>query len=255
MQALILAAGFGKRLQPITDKIPKSLVEVNGVPLLVNALECLSGRNIKEILIVVGDKKEQIIEKLGHRYKNMKITYIENPVYQYTNNVYSFWLAKNYIHDDVLMLECDLFYHRALIDNFLENCHAACNILVSKFDPVTMDGTVVETDEDDKVRSLIIKRDQQLNRIDYANMAKTVNIYFYKEEFIVQKFLPAIELYVKTQSVDSYYELVLGSLIYYKNSDIFAIYCDSKEWCEIDDVGDLERANALFRRNNEDGNV
>ena len=248
MQALILAAGFGKRLRPITDKIPKSLVEVNGVPLLVNALECLSGRNIKDVLMVVGDKKDQIVEKLGHQYKDMNITYIENPIYQNTNNVYSFWLAKNYVQDDLLMLECDLFYNRTLIDNFLANSNADCNLLVSKYDPAKMDGTVVETDDANKVRSLIIKSDQTQNPNDFTNHAKTVNIYFFKEEFITQKFFPAIELYVKTQSVNSYYELVLGSLIYFKNSDISAIYCDPDEWCEIDDIIDLERANSMFNR-------
>lgn len=79
MQALILAAGCGKRLRPLTDYVPKSLVEVNGIPLLVNALECLSGRGIEEVLIVIGDKKDIIVERLGFRYKEMKIVYIVVP--------------------------------------------------------------------------------------------------------------------------------------------------------------------------------
>jgi choline kinase len=245
MQALILAAGFGKRLQPLTNTIPKCLIEVNGTPLLLNTLKCLSGRNITEVLIVVGDKKEQIINRVGHQYKEMKITYIENPKYRETNNVYSFWLSGNYIKDDLLMLECDLFYNRTLIDKIITDSKSACNILVSRYNVKTMDGTVVTVIRDNKISSLTIKRYQKEN-FDYSDVAKTVNVYFFRKEFIIERFLPSIENYVKTQSVNSYYELVLGSLIYYGNSDIRAIYIDESEWCEIDDVKDLERANVLF---------
>jgi NDP-sugar pyrophosphorylase family protein len=246
MQALILAAGFGKRLQPITNNIHKSLVEVNGTPLLLNALDCLSDRNITEVILVIGDKKEQIIEKVGHYYNKMKITYIENPVYQTTNNVYSFWLAKNYINDDLLMLECDLFYRKELIDKILQESDASCSLLVSKYNSDTMNGTVVTTDKNNTVLSLVIKRNQKEN-FDYSDAAKTVNIYFFKKPFIVGKFLPTIETYIETQSDNSYYELVLGSLIYYGNDDIRAIYVDESEWCEIDDTDDLKKANLLFK--------
>jgi choline kinase len=245
MQALILAAGFGKRLQPLTNTIPKCLIEVNGNPLLLNALECLSGRNITEVLIVIGDKKEQIINRVGHQYREMKITYIENPKYRETNNVYSFWLSGNYIKDDLLMLECDLFYDKTLIDKIIVESKSACNILVSRYNSTTMDGTVVTVVRDNRISALTIKRDQKEN-FDYSDVAKTVNVYFFQKEFIIERFLPSIENYVKTQSVNSYYELVLGALIYYGNSDIRAVYIDESEWCEIDDVKDLERANVLF---------
>jgi NDP-sugar pyrophosphorylase family protein len=248
MQALILAAGFGKRLRPITDVIPKCLVEVAGTPLLLNSLNCLSGRNITEVLIIVGDKKEQIINRCGHSYNGMKITYIENPLYQETNNVYSFWLAKNYIHDDLLMFECDLFYRRSLVDRLLEQSRGVCNILVSPYNAATMDGTVVAVGDNDKVKALITKRDQDAS-FNYARMNKTVNIYFYKKEFITKKFMPAVETYITTQSLNSYYELVLGSLIFYKNDDICAVYIDPIEWCEIDNADDLKRANEQFKDN------
>lgn len=248
MQALILAAGFGKRLQPITNNIPKSLVEINGTPLLVNALECLSGRNITEVLIVVGDKKDIIINRIGHSYNEMKIIYIENPIYNKTNNVYSLWLAQNYVHDDLIMLECDLFYHRELIDIILSG-KASCNILVSPFNKLTMNGTVVNITENNQVTSLITKQKQK-NAFDHTNLMKTVNIYFYKREFILNKFFPAIDLFIKTQGVNSYYELILGSLIYYGNSDISAICINESKWCEIDNIEDLELAKKKFNIHN-----
>jgi choline kinase len=251
MQALILAAGYGKRLQPLTNKIPKSLVKVNDIPLLLNILECFSGRTIQEVLIVVGDKKEQIVNTVGYQYKEMNIIYIENPIYKHTNNVYSLWLARNYINDDLLMSECDIFYKRSLIDKILEKKDIACNILVSKYNPSIMDGTIVEADDKNKASALILKQCQTIG-CDYTNMAKTVNVYYFQKKFIVDQFMPAIETYVKTQSVNSYYELVLGSLIYYRNNDIRITYIDDKEWCEIDDMDDLKRAHILFNSKNQD---
>lgn len=246
MQALILAAGYGKRLRPLTDYTHKSLVEVNGTPLLVNALNCLSDRDINEVIIVVGDKKDMVIGKIGHYYRGMKITYVENPIFHNTNNVYSLWLARPYIHEDLIMLECDLFYTRSLIDKIITGT-ADCNILVSPFNPATMDGTVVCVGQNLVIDALIIKRDQNDN-LNGTNIYKTVNVYKFLKDFISKKFMPAIETYIKTQSVNSYYELVLGSLIYYKNDDVRAVVIDSSEWCEIDNVNDLNYANEKFKK-------
>lgn len=245
MQALILAAGSGLRLRPVTDTVPKSLVKVNGISLLENALQHLAHRDISEVIIVVGDKKEKVIAAIGYEYAGMRIVYVDNSLYNETNNVYSLWLARNYIHDDLLMLECDLFYRRPLIDKILSG-RADCNILVSPFDESCMEGTVVTADPEGRVASLTIRRDQT-GAYDYAGKLKTVNIYFFRKAFITGCYFPAIETYVKTQSVRSYYELVLGSLIYFGNDDIRIVPVGKDEWTEIDDVEDLKRAEARFR--------
>lgn len=244
MQALILAAGFGKRLQPITNTIPKSLVEVNGTPLLVNALNHLSGRNIDEVVIVVGHKKEKIMERIGHMYQGMKIIYVENPEYDRTNNIYSFYLARNYIHDDVIMLECDLFYQRELID-IIVDAKADCNILVSPFNPETMDGTVIEPDDGGKAKALFVNRMQGPD-FRFDSKMKTVNIYKFKKDFIVNKFFPMVETYMNLYDKNSYYELALGTLIYLGNDDCQIVPIDESQWCEIDDSEDLKRACIRF---------
>lgn len=248
MQALILAAGYGRRLRPITDTIPKSLVEVNGKPLLINALDCLSDRNISEVLLVVGDKKQIIIDRIGHEYNGMKITYIENPLYRETNNVYSLWLARDYIKSDIIMLECDLYYRSKLIELVLQG-KADCNIAVSPFDPSSMSGTVVEVSGNTDVKSLIIKRDQtdEFLAINSGKLYKTVNIYKFSKDFVIKKYMPAIDSYVRTQGVNSYYELVLGALIYYGNDNIKIVLADSSDWAEIDDVEDLRKAEEKFK--------
>ena len=118
-------------------------------------------------------------------------------------------------------------------------------MMVSPFDEKTMDGTVVRVNSDEVVSSLLIKRDQDLS-LDYVNMYKTVNIYTFAKDFICNKFMPAIDTYIRTQGVNSYYELVLGSLIYYKNSKIEAVVVDSSLWSEIDNIEDLKQAERKF---------
>lgn len=246
MQAIILAAGFGSRLRPLTDKMPKSLTEINGTPLLVNALTHLSSCGIDETIIVVGHMREKIIEQVGFKFNNMKITYVENSLYRETNNVYSLFLCKEYINDDVILMECDLFYREKLIKTIL-NGTSACDILVSKYNEKTMDGTVISCDTDNRVQQLIVKK-QQTNGFNFQGLFKTVNVYRFSRDFILNKYFPALALYVNTQSCNSYYELVLGGLIYFGNENIKAVFIDESEWAEVDSIEDLEAAENKFKR-------
>lgn len=245
MQAIILAAGFGQRLSPITEKIPKALVMVNGKSLLENALSQLAEYEmIDEVIIVVGHLKDKIMEQIGTSYKGMRITYVDNPRHRQTNNVYSFYLTKEYIRDDVVMLECDLFFNKTLLRSIMDG-RAECNILVSPYNKKTMDGTVILT-EGDRAKALVIKK-FQTEGFDYTGCMKTVNVYKFSKDFLVNHFLPAIETYVKYESVNSYYELVLGSLIYYGNSDIRVVEISEDCWAEVDDIDDLRRAEEKFK--------
>lgn len=244
MQAIILAAGFGGRLRPLTDSMPKCLTEVNGIPMLLNTLGILDKCGISETIIVVGHMREKIVDTIGFQLNNMRITYVENTVYRETNNVYSFFLTNQYIHDDVLLIECDLFFREKLIRDVMAG-DADCNIMVSPFNPDTMNGTVVRVEPDQSVTSLVIGK-RQHEGFDYSSMMKTVNVYKFKSDFIISMLMPAVELYVRTQQVKSYYELVLGSLIYFGNASFHAVVIDETEWAEIDDMDDLRRAEAKF---------
>lgn len=242
MQAIILAAGLGKRLRPLTDAMPKALVPVNGVPLLLHALDCLSRFDVSDVLLVVGHRKGDIQSAVGDAYRGMKVAYVENPDYETTNNVYSLYLARDYVKDDCLMLECDIYYTDDLIERLLSG-KAACNILVSPFQADTMNGSVVFCGEGDRVSSLVIKRDQG-EGFDYAGALKTVNAYHFKDGWAKNVLMPNIETYVRTQGVNSYYELVIGGLIYYGNSDIRAVRIPADRWYEVDDMDDLRKAEA-----------
>lgn len=240
MQAIILAAGIGKRLQPLTNDIPKCMVSIKGKPIIYYIMRQLAKcRQVKEVIIVCGYKAEAIQNYLGKEFEGMKITYIFNDKYATTNNVYSLYLAKENITSDCLLLESDLYYGGGVIDKVI--CGKDdCTILVSPYNSETMDGTVVFA-KGCYAKSLVVKahQDEELN-LDSAY--KTVNIYKFSKNFICDKFMPAVEFYVKMGNLNSYYELVLGSLIYYRNDRIAIQVIPENCWYEIDDINDLKRA-------------
>ncbi|MBR4490640.1 phosphocholine cytidylyltransferase family protein [bacterium] len=244
MKALILAAGFGKRLQPITDTIPKSMLEVNGVPLLVNTLNNLTSFGIFDIGIVVGHMAGYIREHIGNEWKDAKITYFENLRYLETNNIVSLYNAIDFCNDDMLMLECDIFYHKEMLEKLIAG-EGECSILVSPFDPETMDGSVVRVDGCRAVELVLGK--WQGEGFDYTNTRKTVNMYRFTKSF-VGKYMPLIKWYVENIGESSYYEKVLGSLIYLRECDFRVVEVPAEMWCEIDDAEDLERARKKFGR-------
>lgn len=242
MKALVLAAGFGKRLRPITDTIPKSMVEVGGKPLLVNALDNLIDCGIGEIGIVVGHMADYIRERIGTERRGVPIRYFENNRYLETNNVVSLYQAADFCDDDMLMLECDIYYHKEMLEKLLAG-QGECSILVSPFNPETMDGSVIRV-EGDKALELILGK-WQGDGFDYSDTRKTVNMYRFTKGF-TRKYLPLIRWYVENMGEQSYYEKVLGSLMYLKECDMRIVEVPEEMWCEVDDAEDLARARARF---------
>ena len=240
MKALILAAGYGKRLRPITNEIPKCMVEVGGVPLLINALNNLVEIGISEVGIVVGHKAEYIKEKIGNSYKNTRISYFENEKFLETNNIYSLYMASEFCNDEILLLEADLFYKKDILEQLIQK-KADCCIMTSDFNPQTMDGTAISIEENtDKALELFLGKWQKTD-FDYTNAKKTVNIYKFSKNF-VKKYICLIEWFVKNIGVNSYYETALGMLVYLKEFDIKIVNVSESSWHEIDDADDLERA-------------
>ncbi len=244
MKALILAAGYGKRLRPITYNVPKSMVEVNGTPLLVNALNNLTELGINQIGIVVGHMADYIRSAIGVKFNNAEIIYYENERYLDTNNIYSLYKALDFFDDDSLMLECDIFYRTGLLHSLLDADDSDCSILVSPYNPLTMNGTVIRA-EDEIAEELILGKYQKAG-FDYSNCYKTVNMYRFKRDFIMNKYAPLIKWYVTHMGDNIYYEKVLGSLIYYHECDIRIVKVPEDMWCEIDDENDLLRARKKF---------
>ena len=122
MQAIILAAGMGRRLGELTGDNTKCMLEVNNVKLIDRTLECLANYHLSRIVLVVGYKGENVKHYVGNNYKGIDIVYVENPIYDKTNNIYSLYLAKDYLlEEDTILLESDLIYEPAVIERIIEN--------------------------------------------------------------------------------------------------------------------------------------
>jgi choline kinase len=120
MKAVILAAGSARRLSPLTDNTHKCLLPIGEKSILEHQLDALDYYGVPEAVIVVGFLKEQIVEKFGRQYKNIDLSYIENPDYAVTNTVYSLYLARDYFQDsDFLYFNADVVFHRSLIGRLL----------------------------------------------------------------------------------------------------------------------------------------
>lgn len=244
MKALILAAGCGKRLLPLTDRMPKAMVEVNETPLLIRSLNILSGLGINETGIVIGHMADYIKSAVGDEHRGMTIRYFENKRYMETNNVVSLYKALEFCDDEMLLLESDIYYREEML-RLLIRGKGDCSILVSPFNPDTMDGTVIRVEED-RARELIVKKWQKKG-LDYSDKLKTVNMYRFSKNFVV-KYLNLIKWYVENMGEESYYEKILGSMIYLQECDCRAISVPEDMWCEIDDTKDLARAKDRFEQ-------
>ena len=242
-KAIILAAGSGKRLRPFTDHTPKCLAPVNGVPILVNALTHLSGSGMQETVLVVGHLKDKIHDAIGDSFSGMKITYVECDRYNTTNNIYSLWLAREHLTEDILLLESDVFFERLLIDNLLA-CESGNIAAVARYQS-WMSGTVVNLDKDGNVQALL-ETSLQPPGMDYSKLYKTLNIYLLRRDFLREQFVPRLEARISIGDVNQYYEVVFHESTYGQRHDLTALVCDDIKWSEIDDENDRMNAAYLF---------
>ena len=243
MQAVILAAGMGKRLRDLTENNTKCMVKVNGVPLIDRMLNIISGYKLSRIVIVVGYQAESLKAHISSLSCGIPIEFVENPIYDKTNNIYSLALAQQHLsEDDTILLESDLIFESRILDKILssKNKNVA---LVAKYES-WMDGTVVRLDSKNKIVSFIPKSGFRYSDID--SYYKTVNIYKFSKEFSQNYYIPFLQAYMKTQGRNEYYEQVLRILTFLDQIDFKALPLDDEKWYEIDDVQDLDIAEAIF---------
>ena len=142
MQAIILAAGLGKRLGKLTEHSTKFMVRLNGRPLAEYCLDALVEAGITRLVLVVGHGGAELRDFLGDAYKGVPVEYVENALYRGTNNIYSMFLARSHFEaDDTLLLESDVIFDPQIIHDCLASRFANLAV-VAKHEP-WMDGTVV----------------------------------------------------------------------------------------------------------------
>lgn len=243
MQALILAAGMGRRLGEFTANNTKCMLEVNGVRLIDRMLSQLLRLDLSRIVIVIGYEGENLRRYVSGRYPEAPIVYVENPIYDKTNNIYSLWLARDFLlGDDTLLLESDLIFDDEAL-NLALNSQYNNVALVAKYE-TWMDGTMVRIDDECNIVNFIPKKDFKYS--DVATYHKTVNIYKFSREFIADHYLPFLGAYIRVLGENEYYEQVLRVITLIDSCDLKALPIHGINWYEIDDVQDLRIAETIF---------
>ena len=244
MQAIILAAGMGRRLGEYTKDNTKCMLPVNGVRLIDRVLTQLSPLGLTRVVIVVGYQGQNLIDYLGHRYDDQfPIEYVENPIYDKTNNIYSLALAKQQLQeDDTLLIESDLIYDDGLFQLLLNNPYPNL-ALVAKYES-WMDGTMVRLDDEQNIVDFVSKEAFSFKEVD--TYYKTVNIYKFSKEFSRTKYVPFLEASCTAVGNNEYYENVLRIITSLNDHSLKALPLTNEKWYEIDDKQDLDIAEAIF---------
>lgn len=243
MQALMLAAGMGKRLGNYTKNATKCMVPVNGKTLIEYAIESLIYAGIKKFTMVVGYKKDVLKNFLKGKYPQIQIDFIDNDVYDSTNNIYSLYLARDVLSsDDTILLESDLIFDKEIIREIVSSPEK--NLAVVSHFENWMDGTVTVLNEEKAIKRIVSKSDFDWNKVD--SYYKTVNIYKFSKEFSKNIYMPFLGAYQTAYSKNEYYETVLKVISYLDGDILKAHLVDGSRWYEIDDPADLKIASTRF---------
>lgn len=243
MQAVILAAGMGRRLKALTSDNTKCMVKVNGVTLIERTLRILDKKNLSKIVIVVGYEGQKLIDFIDTLNIATPIVYINNEIYDKTNNIYSLSMAGDYLaSEDTLLFESDLIFEEALVDELLNDPRETL-ALVDKFES-WMDGTCTVLDEDDNIIDFVPGK--YLKFSEKENYYKTVNIYKFSSHFSKYTYIPFLNAYAQAMGNNEYYESVIKLIAMLETKEIRAKRLNGQCWYEIDDIQDLDIAESLF---------
>jgi L-glutamine-phosphate cytidylyltransferase len=232
--ALLLAAGTGSRLAPLTDDVPKCLVPVNEISILKRLIDSLQEHNFKRLVIVVGHQADCIRKFLGSFAGGMEIIYVTSPLYKTTNNIYSLWLTRKIIDEPFLLIESDLVFDSEMLKDML----TPDRIAVAKLNP-WMDGTTVTINKHQKIGAFY-GGDQQSDDKHY----KTVNIYSLSREtwHLVRE---RLECQIAAKKMSGYYETVFADMVNEGCLSFSPVFFDPKRWYEIDNHADLHAAEKM----------
>jgi choline kinase len=234
IEIIILAAGVGSRLRPITLEIPKCMIPINGIPLIGRLIKQLEEHsNISKINIVLGYKSEVVEEYLKER----KVNFIINKDYESTNNMYSFYLAIKTLSDlkDLIIINADCIYDDSIISSAF-----------------TSDSSCIMSDEhffNEESMKVEIK-DSYVIGISKAyekseNTFTSVDFYRLKED-AVSKMIENVTHKIESGELNSWNEVAIHNIVAENNKLIKPRFIGTSRWYEIDNHADLEIANKLF---------
>ncbi len=239
--ALLLAAGTGSRLYPLTQNAPKCLTLVNGMSILERLISSLNQHDFKRLVVVTGHLENCIKNFLGNKAGNINIDYIYSPLYKKTNNIYSLWMAREIIKEPFLLLESDLVFDNSLLDAML----FPDRIAVAKMQS-WMNGGCVTINKSQYVKAFLAGNADSFGELKH----KTVNIYSISLSSWY-RIVKRLDKRISDGKVNDYYETIFAEMIADGSLSFETVSFDGNPWYEIDTIEDLAEAEKLFLSGND----
>jgi len=240
-KAVILAAGQSTRLGGAASEA-KPLVPVAGVPLLHRTLRALTEAGVRQVVVVVGHRGDEIVSSLDRfssTVDDLTISYVATDQYRTTNNLYSLWLARDELDEDVYLIDGDVVFDEELL-KVLDGPPEEALVPVAAYQ-AGMTGTVVELDDDNRVVQMVDVRDEMPA---FEAPQKTASVYVLRGEFLSEELVPGLDRFVEEGRVHEFYEALLAEAIQNGRLSLRAVACT--RWSEIDDANDWLDANYAF---------
>jgi len=239
--AVLLAAGLGSRLAPLTDAVPKCMVSVGGVPILGRLVGCLDGYGFERLVVVTGYRSEVIRDYLGARFGGVAVEYVVSAVFESTNNIYSLWLVRDVVDEAFLLVESDLVFDAELLAPLLRPDRVA----VSRQLP-WMSGTTVTVDADGIVDAFYPPPPgiygAHCTDLDHF-MAVNICSLSRRTWGEVRR---RLDQHVAAGQTGTFYESVFAEMTAQGCMASEAVIFPADRWYEIDAVVDLRAAEVLF---------
>ncbi len=236
MKAIVLAAGVGSRLRPITNKKPKALVEINGKPILHYTLEALYNNEIKDVIMCLGYKATDIISFCERNFPQINFIFVENKDYEETNNMYSLYLAREHFDEDVFLMNADVVFDSEIITGMKKMKESCVGVDVGKYMEESMKVKVKQG----KITGISKTIDS------LESYGSSIDVYKFREQDLKEIKLELETIIEKKQIRDQWTEVMLDSL--FKQGKVLATVYDIKgnKWYEVDNFVDLAQAEMLF---------
>jgi choline kinase len=239
--AIVLAAGLGTRLKPLTDQSPKCLTEVNRKPILLNALENLSELGIRHCTVVTGYLGDKIESAAGSSHKGVEIHCVINKVYEKTSDMYSLWLARDMMEKGAIILEGDVFFRAHTLKEAIYHMGERSFYLAGKYYGQP-DEVLLRTDDENRILSIKVLHGESAPRDEHSFMSSGI--------LVVQPdygtaFSGWLSQWVDHNRLTVLFDDVLGA--HAAKLPLWVYEIGSNDWVEIDTREDLSKAETIFK--------
>jgi choline kinase len=240
MKAIILSAGQGRRLLPLTENTPKCMLAVADKPVLAWQIDALLSVGVDEIIIIAGFQIALIEALIQQRYAHHKISILFNPFFEVADNLASCWVARHEMNGDFLLLNGDTLIEPALLAKVLNSQSVPITLSVDVKDVYDADDMKVQLDTDGWVKQVSkIVPTHQVN-------AESIGLTYFREQG-PRIFCQAIESALRHPAeLKSWYLSIIDALA--KQHLVNSCSIQGHRWCEIDFIEDLSRAGMMFHQ-------